>query len=68
MHDYVYPSVFFAYFLFFLLLGGALFFFFRSFHHGYWNEHSEDAKFRMLADDEQRREVIHGGSENTHRG
>jgi hypothetical protein len=55
MHDYVYPSVFFAYFLFALLLGGALFFFVRSFHDGYWGEHGEDAKFRMLEDDEENR-------------
>lgn len=52
MRDYSYPSVYFAYFYFFLLLVGALFFFFRSVKHGYWGEHAEDAKYRMLEDDE----------------
>ena len=52
MHDYVYPSIFFSYFLFFLFLVGALLFFVRSFRDGYWGKHSEDAKFRMLGDDD----------------
>ncbi len=52
MRDYSYPSVYFAYFYFFLLLVGALFFFFRSVKHGYWGKHAEDAKYRMLEDDE----------------
>ena len=49
--DYVYPSIFFSYFLFFLLLFGALFFFIRSFRHGYWGKGSEDPKYRMLEDE-----------------
>jgi len=53
MHDYVYPSIFLAYFMFFLFVVGAVFFLVRSAHHGYWGEHSEDAKHRMLADEEQ---------------
>lgn len=52
MRDYVYPSIFFAYFYFFLLLGGAIFFFFRSRKHGYWGRQSEEAKYRMMEDEE----------------
>jgi cbb3-type cytochrome oxidase subunit 3 len=52
MRDYVYPSVYFAYFYFFILLVGAIYFFFRSARQGYWNENSEEAKYRMLEDDE----------------
>lgn len=52
MHDYVYPSVFLAYFLFFLCFVGAVFFLVRSRHDGYWGSRSEEPKYRMLADDE----------------
>jgi len=52
MHDYVYPSIFFAYFLFFLCAVGAIFFLVRSRHDGYWGSQSEDPKYRMLAEDE----------------
>jgi hypothetical protein len=52
MQDYVYPSIFFSYFLFFLFLVGGIFFFLRSFRDGYWGQHSEDTKFRMLSDDD----------------
>ncbi|MGE0885905.1 MAG: cbb3-type cytochrome oxidase assembly protein [Blastocatellales bacterium] len=52
MRDYVYPSIYFAYFYFFLLLVGALYFFFRSIKHGYWGKDSEEPKYRMLEDDE----------------
>jgi hypothetical protein len=51
--DYVYPSVFFAYFLFALLVALAVFFFVRSWKHGYWGRNSEDAKYRMLEDNEE---------------
>jgi hypothetical protein len=50
--DYMYPSVFFAYFLFFLLTGLTLFFFIRSRKDGYWGARSEEAKYRMMQDDE----------------
>ena len=50
--DYTYPSIFFSYFLFALFLAGGIFFFVRSLKHGYWGKHSEDAKYRMLADEE----------------
>ncbi len=58
MNDYVYPSVFFAYFLFLLLMAGALYFFVRSFRDGYWGRDSEAPKYRMLEDEstEERRE------------
>ncbi len=52
MHDYVYPSIFLAYLMFFLFVIGAAFFMVRSRHDGYWDNQSEDPKFRMLADDE----------------
>ena len=51
MHDYVYPSVFLAYFMFFLFVIGALFFLVRSRHDGYWGRDSEDPKYRMLQDE-----------------
>jgi hypothetical protein len=52
MRDYVYPSIYFSYFLFALLAGGALYFFLRSLRHGYLGDRSEDPKFRMLEDDD----------------
>ena len=52
MRDYVYPSIFFSYFLFALLAGGALYFFLRSLKHGYLGQDREAPKFRMLHDDE----------------
>ncbi|MDX2043320.1 MAG: hypothetical protein SF097_19040 [Acidobacteriota bacterium] len=53
MRDYSYPSVYFAYFYFVLLLVGAIFFFLRSVKHGYWGKDSEEAKYRMLKDDDE---------------
>ena len=52
MHDYVYPSIFLAYFMFFLFVVGAAFFLVRSVRHGYWGKTSEEPKYRMLADDD----------------
>ena len=51
MHDYVYPSIFLAYFMFFLFVAGAIFFLVRSRHDGYWGKDSEDPKYRMLRDE-----------------
>lgn len=51
MRDYVYPSIYFAYFYFFMLLIGAIFFFVRSIKDGYWGSKSEEPKYRMLEDD-----------------
>jgi hypothetical protein len=48
MGDYVYPSVYFSYFLFFILLGLAVFFFVRSWKDGYWGRDSEEPKKRMF--------------------
>jgi hypothetical protein len=50
--DYMYPSVFFAYFLFTLLTGLTLFFFIRSLKHGYWGSRSEEPKHRMMQDED----------------
>lgn len=51
MADYMYPSVFFSYFLFFLLTALTLFFFVRSARDGYWGQQGEDVKYRMLEDE-----------------
>ena len=51
--DYVYPQHLSPYFLFFLFLVGGIFFFVRSLRDGYWGEHSEDLKYRMLDDEEE---------------
>lgn len=53
MKDYVYPSIYFSYFLFALLAGGALYFFLKSLKHGYLKGDTEEPKYRMLHDDEQ---------------
>ena len=60
MNDYVYPSIFFAYFFFLVLLVGAILFFIRSFKDGYWGKHSEDAKYRMLQDEDPHAPVQSG--------
>jgi hypothetical protein len=52
MQDYVYPSIYFAYFYFFLLLAGAIYFCLRSIKDGYWGRESEVAKYRMLEDED----------------
>lgn len=52
-NDYVYPSIYFAYFLFFILMVVALYFLIRSSKDGYWGKDSEAAKYRMLRDDDQ---------------
>jgi hypothetical protein len=52
MQDYVWPSVFLAYFMFFLFMAGAAFFLVRSIRHGYWGKSSEEPKYRMLADED----------------
>ena len=50
--DYMYPSIFFAYFLFFLLTLLTLYFLVRSFRQGYWGSQSEEPARRMMQDDE----------------
>jgi hypothetical protein len=49
--DYVYPSIFFSYFLFFLFLAGGIFFFFRSLRDGYWGKDSEEVKYIVLEEE-----------------
>ena len=50
--DYMYPSIFFAYFLFLLLTLLTLYFLVRSFRQGYWGSQSEEPARRMMQDDE----------------
>jgi hypothetical protein len=52
MGDYVYPSIFFSYFVFFLCFAGTLFFLVRSRRDGYWGARSEEAKYHMFLDEE----------------
>jgi len=62
--DYVYPSIFFSYFLFFLFLAGGIFFFVRSFRDGYWGKRGEDVKYQMMQDEDRSKtssETIEGG-------
>jgi hypothetical protein len=53
MHDYVYPSIFLAYFMFFLFLVGGIFFLVKSLRHGYWGERGENPKYQMLVDQDE---------------
>jgi hypothetical protein len=66
--DYVYPSIFFSYFLFFMFLAGGIFFFIRSLRDGYWGSNSEEVKYiAMLGDDEHLGEDS-GSKQNTNQG
>ena len=49
--DYMYPSVFFAYFLFFVLTVLTGYFFVRSIRHGDLGSNSEEPKLRMMRED-----------------
>ena len=49
--DFSWPSVYFAYLFFAILFGLAAYFLMKTRRDGYWNEHSEDAKFHMLKED-----------------
>lgn len=52
MHnDFSWPSVYFAYLFFAILFGLAGYFLVKTRRDGYWDEHSEDAKFQMLNED-----------------
>jgi hypothetical protein len=53
MRDYTWQSIYFSYLLFVILMGGAAFFFFRSLKDGYLGANSEEAKYRMLRDDNE---------------
>ena len=48
--DYVYPSIYFAYFLFAITTGLSFYFLLRSRRDGYWGSQSEEIKYRMLED------------------
>lgn len=50
--DYMYPSVYLAYFLFLILTLLTLYFLIRSRKDGYWGKNSEEPKHRMMRDDE----------------
>ena len=52
MDDYVYPSIYFAYFGFLILFVGAVFFFARSFKDGYWGRDGEEVKYVVFDDEE----------------
>jgi hypothetical protein len=49
--DYMYPSVFFAYFLFFILTLLTGYFCVKSIRHGDMGAHSEEPKYLMMRDD-----------------
>lgn len=51
--DYMYPSVFLAYFLFSVWTALMLFLLLRTRKDGYWGRHSEDPARRMMQDDEE---------------
>ncbi len=55
LHDYTYPSVYFAYLFFALMLALAVYLFFKTRKDGYWGEHSEDPKYRIFEDDDPSR-------------
>jgi hypothetical protein len=50
--DYMYPSVFLAYFLFLILTLLTLYFLVRSRKDGYWGKNSEEPKYRMMRDED----------------
>lgn len=51
MHEYTWPSVYFAYSFFFLMLLLAVFYFLRSWRDGYWGDKGEDIKYQIFEDD-----------------
>ncbi len=51
--DYMYPSVFLAYFLFLILTLLTLYFLIRSRKDGYWGKDSEEPKYRMMRDEDE---------------
>jgi hypothetical protein len=54
MNDYVYPSIYFAYFFFLILMLLAVYFFVRSWRDGYWGERGEEIKYHVFEDENQR--------------
>ena len=51
--DYMYPSIFFAYFLFLVLTVLTGFFFWRSLRHGDFGADCEAPKIRMMRDESE---------------
>ena len=50
--DYMYPSIFFAYFLFFVLTALTGYFFLGSIKHGDFGKNSEEPKLQMMREDD----------------
>ena len=59
--DYVYPSIYFAYFFFALMVGVALYFLARSWRDGYFGAQGEEIKYRMMDDDNPQRTPLSNG-------
>ena len=55
MTDYTWPSVYLAYLFFAICSGAALFFFVRSWKDGYWSKDSEEVKYQMFEDEDEKR-------------
>ncbi len=51
--DYMYPSVFLAYFMFFVLTLLTLVWLIMSRKQGFWGKNSEEPKYRMMRDDDE---------------
>jgi hypothetical protein len=51
--DYMYQSVYLAYFLFFVLSLLTVAWFFIAGRRGYWGPNSEEPKYRMMSDDHE---------------
>jgi hypothetical protein len=51
--DYMYPSIFLAYFLFAVLTLLTLFWLVHTWKAGYWGRNSEEPKYRMMQDDDE---------------
>jgi len=52
MTDYTWPSIYLANLMFLILFCGTGYFLIRSRKDGYWGKDSEEAKYRMLEDDD----------------
>ena len=57
MHDYTYPSVYFAYLFFFLMLFLAVYFCVKSAKDGYWGKEGEDLNYGALDEDPTERRL-----------
>jgi len=57
MHDYTYPSVYFAYLFFAIMFFLAVFFCVKSAKDGYWSKKGEDLKYGALDEDPTERRL-----------